>query len=778
MSVVEVQFNGLRALEADEQVPIDYALDATDCYVDDNALRGRNGYLATTNANVGSGTLQSLGRHRPTATSARMAIVRGGHVWLVTDPSSESATDGAATDLGSLLGSTANVSLVQFGKYLYLAPDDGGAWVRVKPDYSTESISPLPMIDSTAITATKTAPSVTLYSAHTIVPSLSGGLANFMGSGWYVLQNATGLGNIVVTLSAAQDMSSDAWLCFFITPETRGGAGLNPIQIEIGDNSGNYYTLGTTTTSSREYGPSAIYLSLLAVPSSIRSAVKKIRFTCLNPDQQTNIAIYGHLPIPQKPGDSSVTYNLTYFNSVTLQESPLSNDLIETISPFTLPTYPYVYSYYNSYGYTGSTLAPSVGAQWVYNYRAESSIAGPAVSDIVPVMNFGGTSHVVAGTSNGQADQIRLYKITQNGRQLANHIANPGNGVVFSINDDQGDLALANYLYQATGTPPTCEALTAVGGRLIAGGDPTFPQRLYISSYLPFGQTYDPFPQFPSVNVTDADGWSFDLAASSAEQILWLGDGDNTLYIITNQCCYVMPSLTPNSKHYKVFDRGVLGRRAAIWAEGSLYWASWDGVFSSRNRMFGGELTTPIRRLYLSWLAPDSTTVLGYQNRKLFIICGTKFLRYDFVTQRWTRGTLADSIFATTVFTNPQSAIQQFYLLSAGGKAMRWQSSALTDNGTAIANWSYSTGFMVDSVNTKAKSVFLDKNGSVSMSLYKRGDTSQGETLTISLTNESETRLPPLPKGRKWRLVLGGANTVNVLRCQLEFEEISARGGS
>lgn len=778
MSVVEVQFNGLRALEADEQVSMDYALDASDCYVDDNAVRGRNGYKATTAAGVGSGTLQAFARFRPSATVARSVLARGGRLWLVSDPSSESASDGSATDLGSLFGASANVSLAQLGKYLYCAPADGGAWKRVKPDLSVESITPLPTIDSTAITATTTAPSITAYSAHTITPSLSGGVANFMGSGWYVLQNATAGGNIVVTLSAAQDMSSHAWLCLFITPETRGQAGLNPVQIEVGDNSGNYYTLGTTVTSSREYGPSAIYLSMLAVPSGIRSAVKKIRFTCVNPDQQTNIAIYGHLPIPAKPGDSSVTYNLTYYNSVLLQESPLSNDIIKTVSPFTLPTYPYVYSYYNSYGYVSSTLTPQVGAQTVYNYRAESSIAGPGVDDLVPVMSFNGMSHVAVGTSDGQADKIRLYKITANGRQLAKEIANPGDGVTFSMNDDQGDLVLANYLYQASGSPPSCEALAAVGGRLVAGGDSTYPQRLYISSYLPFGQTYDPFPQFPNVNVTDADGWSKDIAPSSAEQILWLGDGDSSLYMITNQCCYVMPSLTPNSRHYKIFDRGVLGRRGAIWAEGALYWCSWDGVYSSQNRVFGGELTTPIRRLYTSWLAPDSTVIMGYQNRNLYIVCGTKFLRYNFATQRWTRGTLTDSMFAAAVWSNPQTAIQNFCMVSAGAKIMRWQPSATTDNGTAIPNWSYSTGFMVEGLNTKSKNIFLDKDGSITASLYKRGDTSQGLTLTIATTNESDTRLPPVPKGRKWRLVMGGANTTSVLRCQLEFEAISAKGGS
>src|SRR5438105_3329042 len=95
MPLETIPFGGLRALEADELVGLDVALDATNCVVDDGTLRGRNGYRSISGGDIGSGAVQGLWRFRPSAASARSVAVQGGHVWTVTDPSSETATDGA-----------------------------------------------------------------------------------------------------------------------------------------------------------------------------------------------------------------------------------------------------------------------------------------------------------------------------------------------------------------------------------------------------------------------------------------------------------------------------------------------------------------------------------------------------------------------------------------------------------------------------------------------------------------------------------------------------------
>ncbi len=119
MALEEIQFGGLAALEADEKVAVGQALDATNCYVDDNSVRGRNGYRAATAAAVGSGTAQGLWRYRPNGTAARTVVGRGGHVYAVTDPFGETVSDGAATDLGGPFGISSNLSAAQLGKYLY-----------------------------------------------------------------------------------------------------------------------------------------------------------------------------------------------------------------------------------------------------------------------------------------------------------------------------------------------------------------------------------------------------------------------------------------------------------------------------------------------------------------------------------------------------------------------------------------------------------------------------------------------------------------------------------
>ena len=114
----DIPFGGLHAQEANERVPLQAAIEALNCVLDDSTIRGRAGYTGTTAAAIGTGTVQGCWRFRPNATTARVVVARGGHIYLVTDPSSEVATDGVVTDLGVLFNTTSSVSGVQRFRYL------------------------------------------------------------------------------------------------------------------------------------------------------------------------------------------------------------------------------------------------------------------------------------------------------------------------------------------------------------------------------------------------------------------------------------------------------------------------------------------------------------------------------------------------------------------------------------------------------------------------------------------------------------------------------------
>lgn len=62
---IDIPFGGLAGQTLAERVPIERAITAADCYVDDNVISGRNGYRAATASPIGSGTIQAFVRFRP-----------------------------------------------------------------------------------------------------------------------------------------------------------------------------------------------------------------------------------------------------------------------------------------------------------------------------------------------------------------------------------------------------------------------------------------------------------------------------------------------------------------------------------------------------------------------------------------------------------------------------------------------------------------------------------------------------------------------------------------
>jgi hypothetical protein len=823
MPLEEIPFGGLAALEADEKVPVGQALDATNCYVDDNSLRGRNGYRAATAAPVGSGAAQGLWRYRPGSASARTVAVRGGAVNVVTDPSAETNVDGAATALGTPFGGSANISAAQLGKYLYLASDESGAvWRRVNPAFALESITTLPQ--PAAPTASAGALALTLLSSLSAPVTAGGAVVSASGiSDWSNISGTIG-GTVVYTLSADQDWSATKWLFVACSPETTSGGG-GTFAVEVATSAGSFELLAVIGDTPGDGSPYAAYLSLQGLTSATRSAVRRLRFRQVGPTTDP-FSVSAFMPVPSAPAPGQVSYYVTFFNSVTGQESALSTntDVVYSSDGVNPPTFHAARWNYNSFLDQGvkSTNPDSFGSADLWNKGA--NLASPSSSEFAAIRTFSGA--IPTGAQVPAADTVRLWRLTSVGIRLvgASCYTTRANGSAWtaagstgtasdlpvgatfwisntwSIADNVGDAALSHALYKAGGTPPPCLAMAAVNGRLITGGDPANPSRVSISSYLPFGQDTDPFPQFPAIPLIPADGWSFDIAPTSSEGVLWCGRGDNAAYILTNEATYLLTNLdaplSGTPPLYKVWERGVISRRGACWAEEALYWCAHDGIYRTQARASAEELTKPIRRLFRAWFQPDATVVMGYQDRKLYAIRGQNMLRFDFVTGTWTRHTPAHTLLHGDDWRDPTGIYQQMWFQDSGGNLFRWQpglsptdsNRAVSDAGTAIPAWTYSTGFSLrllfsytvgyGDVKTRVRSVFCDTAGdSVMASLYKDATASPTGS-KIFAVGEHQLPFAPEPTAYKWRLGLAAAsNAASVRRLLWERPPVSGEGG-
>lgn len=797
MPLEEIPFGGLAALEADEKVPVSQALDATNCYVDDNSLRGRNGYRAAVAASFGSGAVQGLWRYRPNGVSARTVAVRGGGVNIVTDPSGETSADGVATALGTPFGSGANISAAQLGKYLYLASDEAsGIWRRVNPAFGLESITTLPQPG--APTASSSSLALTLLSS-LAAPTAAGG-AVVTASGipdWSNISGAIG-GTVVYTLSANQDWSATKWLFVACSPETTSGGG-GTFAIEVATAAGNFELLAVIGDTPGDGSPYAAYLSLQGLTSATRVAVRRLRLRQVGPTTDP-FSVSSFMPVPSAPGAGQVSYYVTFFNSTTGQESVLSpnTDVIYSSDGINPPTFHAARWNNNSFLDQGvkSTNPDSFGSADLWNKGA--NLSSPSSSEFAAIQTFSGA--IPAGAQSPAADTMRLWRLTSEGLRLVTSQTYGAGVTTYALKDNVGDAALSHSLYKAGGTPPPCTAMAAVNGRLIVGGDPANPSRVSISSYLPFGKDSDPFPQFPAIPLIAADGWSFDIAPTSSEGVLWCGRGDNAAYILTNEATYLLTNLdaplagTPPL--YKVWERGVISRRGACWAEEALYWCAHDGIYRTQARASAEEMTTPIRRLFRSWFQPDTTVVMGYQDRKLYAIRGQNMLRFDFVTGIWTRHTLAHTMLHGDDWRDPTGVYQNMVFQDSVGNVYRWQpglspsdtNRAMTDSGTTIAAWTYSTGFSlrqiyvpgsgVGDIKTRIRSVFCDTAGaSVTASIYKDA-TSSPTRSKVFATGEHQLPFAPDVTAYKWRLgIVASASTSHVRRIMWERPQISAEGG-
>lgn len=294
MAHLPVPFGGLSALLADELVPLDAAIVAEDCEVDDDTLSGRSGsrsVLPGGGAVSGSGLAQGLWRYRPGPTQAVTVAAIGGGIWTVSDPSSEVASDGAATLRGTPFGSSGSISAAQLGRNLYLATDEADvAMCRLRPDYTIETLGTIAQPPKPAVRPY--APlSFTLYSdlaapvtTGTVVYGTSGIPTAAQTAGWRSVTR-TGAGDnpaagvtLQFRLAADFDARAHDWLVIAIVPyDNNSPTGAVEVQLgrEVSGSAADLTTVGQTHDVPPIGGsPNLLYCSLLGLPANVREAVR------------------------------------------------------------------------------------------------------------------------------------------------------------------------------------------------------------------------------------------------------------------------------------------------------------------------------------------------------------------------------------------------------------------------------------------------------------------------------------------------------------------------
>lgn len=789
----QIPIGGLRAHEEPELNAVGDALIANNCYVDTGGIRGRNGYRSVLPSTtlIGSGTQKAQGvwRHRVSDTSARLITVHNGNISAITDPSADDQSDGTLASIASgAFGATANISAAQLGDYLYIASDEAGVpWRRITPSYAGESlVSYNPPGAHTATLATYT------WSAYRAMVGASQASVSATGCAWSTTASgllATWYGIVgtsgdssnpadgstaKLTLTTAQNAAGAQWMVFAISPPTSGSSNKH-VYISVSEDDVTYTQIGDVYDTPIIGGsPNLIWCSLSGLTDAQKDAIKYIRFEVdsINDGADLRYAIYGHMIVRSRSEINPTVYYVDFYNTTSQWASPLSAKITVSITSAdaVLPAYPDQYMHSNSFASTSSQLDP---LNFSGNQRIFMAGAVPGKDTIGAGVTINGTTPALTGPTT-----IRLWKETSNGLRLVTTATYPGASTAYSLTDNGGVSVLAAPRYVSNGSPPRVTALAARAQRLIGG----YLNRMYISSFMPTnvydiggGKGPQPFPRFPDVATEEGDGWSFDISPGSDEIILSIVNGDS-LYICTNRVIYNMSDMSPNSQVYHVHQRGVVGRRAAIWAEQSLYWCAWDGVYACRNRADVTELSEPIRRHWRDVFKPGADVCMGYKDRKLYVFNGDKYLRYDFVTASWTSGDLSDAPSHTVVYSDSGDHLCMFL---SNRRVVRWQDDATSDlmfdstAGTAIPDWTYSTGYEWIGASTGIRRIVVDASDAVTVTAHKTTDGFAARSVHISSNMQDTEIVRPFAadlKSMKWRWQIAGRNDTRLIRILWEPE--------
>jgi hypothetical protein len=662
---------GFHALDNTHLIPLPEAIVCSDGWTDDDSMTGRCGHRSALPSSItGSGTVQFFNRFRPSAQSQRFVAVIGGNIYLITEPTSETASDGSAALLmASAFGASDQVCGAQLNSSFYLVNNTTPAVAyRITSDYTIHALLSLPQ----AAVPTFTLSTLAVIPLHGL--STTGSTLTIGASGVTGWDNISGtIGNVAIyTFASTFDWSEITWLMVACSPETLSGGG-GTFKVEIGTVGGSYVSIATVSDPPNTNGsPWVLYGNLQGLDPTVLSAINKIRFTQLGPTTDP-FSVYGVMPIPTAPEPGTVNYYVTYFNSVTGVESVLSTALpvVYNNNGVVFPTFLAGHWNYNSFQNIGVKSSNPDTQSTSDEFNKGIGLAHPTAADFASVYTFTGTIPSAAQFPN--ADTVRLYRSTAVGISLvgssvystdgtagnakradgsawttgtgtnsdlpANVSYWQSSGTTWAITDNTGSSASANSTYQAGGPFPPSTQMTAYQGRLVS----IYQNQVNISSFTPVGVSTNPVPEWPPIALIQADGWSFDVSPSPTEIGLCVnGDGD-ALYIGTSASVRSMSDVTPDSPTFTVLRRGVIGRQAYGYFEDKFFWCAWDGIYMSANQSNPTELSERIRTYYLTEFLPDASLVMAYQERKLFVFKGQNYLRYDFVKQRWSTGTIADS---------------------------------------------------------------------------------------------------------------------------------------
>lgn len=827
--ILDIHFGGLSGLVHPNRVPFPQAITATDCFLDDDTVTGRTGYRSALQTFIASsGNPQFMGRFQPDITlPAHTVVVISGNVWLVTEPSSDYASDSIATELSTgTFGATDSISGSQLGTNYYLATDNVvPKWVRITSALSLEVLQQLPTPPLPSFSLSSLAfVSFPVYTSHwTFAGGLSGSTPGI--STWTSITGTIG-GTATQDLTLggsadALDLQNTKWLLVVCSPETQSGGG-GQFKISLG-NSGVYTDVQTIYDTFGGDSPYAVYLLLDGIDKTVLQKVDAIRFTQVGPTTDP-FSVLGYMVINTPPEPGTVPYFVTYFNSVTGAESVLSpvTNVVYNNNGVVFPQYAAARWHFNSFISAGTASTNPETLTTDANFNAGAGLQSPAATDFAPVYTFTGT--VAIGAQYDKSDTVRLYRGTPAGISLVGSsvystdgtAANakradgssfttgtgtnsdlPSNvtywqasGTTWSITDNTGMSASANMIYSAGGPGPRTVTMAGYAGRLIAA----YANRVYISSFTPVTASSNLVPEWPPIAIQDSNGWSFDIDPSPTEQILSVVSGD-AVYICTNSRILVLRDLTPGTVPFDVYNRGVIGRHAALYAEEQLLWASYDGVYSAQNVSNTSELSQAIRiYVYEDQFQPDSTVAIGYQLRKLHVFKGSIRLRHDFVTQKWTGpDTLSNSVFMAISFvgtSNLQCALQeQLWVLTNDLFVERFQPFCFLDNqidvgaGTVPNAWVYSTGFARTAKPGYVCELSVLASGLVTAKVAKTLDALEPDEARMLVANDQLWRTevdfpgPTDLRGKKLRVEFSGTNTVTLYSAHVTREEIDARGG-
>lgn len=820
--ILDVPFGGLQGLVNPNRIPFEAAITASDCFLDDDTVTGRSGYrsLCATQI-VSAGNPQFLGRFQPDITlAATNIVVIDGSIYLVTDTSSETVSDGVITLLSaSVFGTTDNISGAQLGTNYYLTTDNATPkWVRITSALALETIQqlPTPVIPSFSLSSLSFIP---FPSPPTTGWTFAGGVsASVTGiSTWSNIVGPPG-GTATIAITPI-NLQNTAWLLVVCSPNDVGNGG-GSFTISLG-NSGTFTGAQTVYDTPGNDSPFAVYIFLAGLDPTILLNVNQVRFTQVT--TSNTFDVLGYMAINTAPEPGTVPYYVTYFNSVTGAESTLSpvTNVVYNSKNTVFPQYQAARWSASSFVNAGIRSTNPDSLTPADNFNAGAGLQSPTANDFISVYTFFRPVDPLAFPPF--ADTVRLYRGTPNGislvgssvystdgtapnaRRADGSVWTTGTGTnsdlptnvsywqpagfsfTWSITDGTGSSASANALYQAGGPGPRTTTLCSIDDRLVAA----YGNRVYISSFTPVTAASNLIPEWPPIAIQDSDGWSFNIDPSPTEQILSVIAGD-ALYICTNSRVEILRDLTPGTVPFEVFNRGIIGRNAGIYSEEQLIWASFDGVYSAQNVTNTSELTQPIRiYIYEDEFVPDSTVTVGYQLRKLRVFKGNIGLRYDFVTSKWTGpDTFANAFFSCLSYVGlPDTLKDQMWVLTNDLWVSRFQPFCANDNqigssgGTKPPAWIYGTGFSRTAKPGFCKEISVLSSGVITAKVAKTLDAIEPDEGRMLVANSNIWRTevdfsgPTDFRGKKLRLEFSGKNNVTLYTAHMIREEIDARGG-